>query len=372
MKEFFLLVGSQGVILSATAILGLFVVRKKKAALLLLSILAFSFIWRCISKFPSSRYYCIFIIYALLLSSFSARLLMRISKKAFYALIALIFSANILITFLTYNNIYILDLQDVIKDLSYRNPDDKIFVHSKERKRITFYEKKDTNEETELILNEVPEDLTFFYLKNTFFPNTLFCITPESFSRSLSSASKTQQTASDKRYARIGLLFKNKKHNSVISIYKHDPYTPHPVPDDGLDLLLEHCNLKAYVPEYDAFIYLNGSQLIWLIGCEEKLWVTFRLHFDSGEPPDHPPVSESDEERKWVDIGFTNNNSKQYEQIGKYHIFKRNIPEDIKFEFISCAFNSGKGTIRTRKFTVYEDAFSQPDQVESAKETESK
>lgn len=360
MKGFLLLVGSMEVILSTTAFLGLFVVRKKKA-LVLLSIFAFSFIWRCISRFPSSRYYCIFIVYGLLLSSFSAKLLLRINKKAFYALIALIFLVNILRAFVTYNNVYILDLQDVIKDLSYRNPDDNIFVHSKERKRITFYERKDnTNEETELILKDVPDDLTFFYLKNSFFPNTLFCITPESFSRSLSSASKMQQTASDKRYARIGLLFKNKKHNSVISIYKHDPYIPHPVPDDGLDLLLEHCTLKAYIPEYDAFVYLSGNGLIWLIGSDEKIWVTFRLHFDSGELPDHPPASESDEERKWVDIGFMNNNSKQYKQIGKYHIFKKNIPADIKFGFISCAFNSGKGTIRTRKFTVSEDAVSQP------------
>lgn len=352
MNEFLLLVGSQGVILSVTFFLGLFIVRKKKL-LLLLSIFVFSFIWRCVSKFPSSRYYCVFIIYGLFLTSFSAKLLLRINKKTFYALVALFVLINIILTFLPYNNVYIWDLQDIIKDFSYSNPHDSIFVHNKERKRLTINKRKDKNEESDYTLNVVPDDLTFFYLKNSYFPNTLICITSESFSHGVSSVSKTQQLLSNKHYARVGLLYKNKRHNSIISIYKHEPYIPHPVPGDGLDLLLENCTLKAYVPEYDAFIYQNGNQLIWLIGSEEKLWVTYRLHFDPSKLPDHSRTDESDKENEWVDFGFMNNDSIQYKQIGKYHVFRRDIPANIEFKSVSCAFNCSKGTIRTRRFTVF-------------------
>lgn len=370
MNEFLLLADTMGIILMVTSLLGLFFVKKKKF-LLLLSILLFSFVWRCISRFPTSRYYCIFIVYGLFLSAFSAKILLRMNKMAFYALIIAIFSVHLFLDFSTFNNVYILDLQEMIGNITHRHPNDSVFVFSKEKRRLNITNNNITNEKTELLLNDVTDDLTKFYIKNSYFPNSLFCFIsePHSKTRITSSLTGTQLSSPNNKYTKIGLFFRNSKHKSIVSVYKHEPYTPSPVPYDGLDHLLERCTLKAYVPEYDAFIYLNRKQIIWLIGCEDKLWVTFRLHFDPTKHPDQSEANESDKENEWVDFGFTNNNSIQYKQIGKYHIFKRDIPQNIDFKTISCAFNCSKGTIRTRQFTVLNDASSQPYQVQATRET---
>lgn len=298
-----------------------------------------------LSKDQASRYYSVFIFYSLFLSLIACEYLTK-RIKAKEKLHILVFLSVLALqtpkTFSGFRNNYVSDLQDIAQD-NQRKGNNKVFVYQKENKRLTYGLVKNAyKEEPGLLIKEPLNDLHEFYIKNSFFNRDVLLIIPESKQTGLD-----RYKNSNGYYLKTGQFITNKKHNRYVATYWHKRYIPHPDVDISLANEIANWDIKAFIPEYETYIYKQDGNIVWLIGNELNAndKITYFIHTDF---PDQLP-----EPRK--KHRFDNRSFKfgsQSSMFGKYTLFHKKIPDEYPVKAITCGLTVDGVHITTRSFRI--------------------
>ena len=326
--------------LFAVSALCLFLLRKKEIAVLF-AILLYSVLIREICRYTSARYFCIFIFFGCFIISLSIKELNKqYLRLLLYGLLSTVIIAQPVIAFSSFENKSVLDLQETAKRISDSSRNNFLYIYGKEEKRIADGNTFGDIDETDLLLPECSiEDISLFYIANSYFNSYLYCFLPVS--------KKRLHSESLKDFPVYGQFSTNRNNSKYICIYQHNPYTPSPEID--LHALMSNPVLKAYVPEYDAYIYQDGLQMVWVIGksFDRSVEIVFHLYTDR---PDLLPAKRV--QYKFDSRGFRVGDKNQCESIGKYLVFKKNIPTSYPVRNIKCGFFCKEHYFQTRHFTV--------------------
>ena len=252
-------------------------------------------------------------------------------------------SVHMVKSFSSFNDVYIYDLQEKINNISKQNDGSRVYVFEKESDRL-LNNTPFSKEHPELKPISDNFDLTEFYVKNSFFPGSLYYINGEKENRKTSGNFKKKHD----KWGKIFNCYSNEDHTHTVSIYRHQPYTPSP--DISLSSLGGGFILKAYVYEYDAFIYQAKDKIVWVVGKEldDKTEIIYHIYTTN---PDLLPENR----KKW---GNDNRGiiagKVPKETIGKYSIYKKDIPTEYPVLRIRSGFNISSKITWTRSFTVSE------------------
>ena len=314
---------------------------KKKEKFFLSAILLYSLLLRGICRYTSARYFCIFIFLGCFIISLLIKELNRQSLKfLLHVSLLVVILTQVTIAFSAFENKSVLDLQETAEKISDSSKNNFLYIYNKEEKRISNGKTFRNNDETDFLIPECSvADISLFYIKNSYFNNCLYYFLP---------VSKEQLHSGLVKDFPVHGQFSINKHNSkFICIYKHNPYTPSPEID--LHALMSNPVLKAYIPEYDAYIYQDGLQMVWVIGrsFDKSVEIVYHLYTDR---PDLLPANRV--QYKFDSQGFRVGGKYQCESIGKYLVFKKEIPTSYPVKNIKCGFFCKEHYIQTRHFTV--------------------
>lgn len=326
------------------ATIGVLIILKSKNIGLISIVVAvfFSIVWRSYTYTISSRYFCIIIFACFFFIAYGIKRLAykkRTKKTIILVLIACLFSIHIPKVFLSFRNTYISDVQESIRRINIKNSEDDICIIEKEYARLKIAEAK---REIGLIPFETDNeiyDLNDIYLKFSSLANKLYIVISEKNKK------RHDNIFNEKKYRTIEQFITGFNHDKHLSVIEYYP----PTPNLNMNVSFKGARLKAYVPEYDTFIYYLNNRLIWLIGgdIEEKTEIIYHAYTNY---PALLPASR-------VKYGFDNMGfyitDQKYEQdsIGKYRVFIRDIPNSYPISYFRAGFKKGDIFI-WRKFWV--------------------
>lgn len=329
--------------LAFLSLLGLLCIYKKYVIILLA---LFMLSWRGFALYSSSRYYCIIIIYATGLTLYFFKNHLRKNRCIILAAVALIVSINIIRSFSASQNNYINDLKAFVERKESTEDNYDIYVYEKEKVRIP----TQTMIYADLFpftADTLDKGLTYFYLENSFFSKTLYIIAQRNMLNQADSDAKDH----NKYYVTkktVGNFFTG-SYQKRIQICKIFPFTPFP-PQEVLTAI-NNAELKAYITEYDAFIYQKDNCLIWAIGDKLNVGTEIIYHLITDYPEYLPPSR--------IKYGFDNRgirvNNKDVLNISGYDIYKKEIPTEYPIKKIRCGFNDNGEKVWAREFYVYLD-----------------
>lgn len=318
-----------------------------KRSIFLFTALFFCFFWRGFSYIQSSRYYSIFIFFGLLLSAFAVNYFSHLSKrKHIHRTVVFFFVLTLMLIhtdkiFSSFRNVYIFDLQESVKSIMTNEPESDIYIYDKEFKRIRNNNNL-SSKHLKIIFPEIYHDFTDLFIKNNTLYDNLYLVRPNKDFFFLNEGKKKN----DAKFLEIERFVSNKSHTAFLSIYKHFPYIPFPEVD--ISQHYKYAKLKAYIPEYNTYIYQVQNKIVWLIGAEidSKTEIIYHIHTDSPEL-----LPESRIKHKFDNWGFYFNDKSGKERIGKYHVFEKAIPSQYPISQINVGFNNGISII-WRSFTL--------------------
>lgn len=239
--------------------------------------------------------------------------------------------------FSSFKNTYISDLLDHVETILRDEQESDIVVFEKEFKRIG--NSSDENEHLKLFYDNNFLESTYWHIINYCLLNNLYLVVPSDYDLS-SIVDKTTLffQNSDKKLFEIEHHLSNAKHNKYVSIYKYVPYVPSPDIDTNSPLL-NQAILKAFIPEFDTFIYQVQNKIVWLIGADidDKTEIIYLIHTDQPELLPTHRVKHGFDNR-----GFNIHDKSEQERIGKYRVFEKDIPSSFHITFIRTGFNTGK------------------------------
>ena len=214
-----------GIILFLCAILGFYPYYRKnpKESLLFVCVLFFCLFWRIFSVNISFRYYCIFIYLFLLFCSYIKDYPLCNSLYSFCVILFCIVSYQSCSLFSSFNNSYILDLQDVCYKFSLLNPKSPKIIPQKEHLRILdniSSESKDRFRYFDFKTNNI--DFSEIVFENISFNSDTYFFVPESINKKLFLCYDPLHNYLRK----ICNFTTNHNHSKLISIYKSSPYEP--------------------------------------------------------------------------------------------------------------------------------------------------
>lgn len=319
--------------------------RDLKVGIAFFVILLFCLSWRGFSYYHSYRYYSILIFLGLYLSSYAFICFKRISKNKYIQKYTALFFFSILIlihiekVFSSFRNVYILDLQDRVKRIQINEPESNIYVYDKDNTRIG-YNTNTNHNRIKIFHSDIHTDLRDLYIQNGTFRNSLYLIYPNKYSFRGNGDKKPDAA----KYFEIEHHLSNSKHTSFVSVYQHLPYSPSP--GIKIDQYYKHATLKAYIPEYETYIYQVQNKFVWLIGTdvEDKTEIIYHIHTSQ---PDLLPQNRI--KHGFENWGFNINDKSEKERIGKYRVFEKPIPSQYPVTYIGAGFNNN-GVIVWRSF----------------------
>ena len=330
--------------LLATTLIGIFfVVKDRKIPKHFVLIIVFILTWRAFSKENSSRYYLFPAYLCIYLSVYAAT---RIKKKCIRVCLFLaLMTIHVVKIYSPFNNIYIRDLQDILKKLSREDETCRIAIYKKEFYRAS----NGLTERPENFMNYLDTDnvssVTDYYIDNLLFYRNLYLVTSESVrdSSEINEKKKTSRLCKP-----IASFLSNSSHSKNVVLYKHRQYAP--VPPD-IDLDDGNLVLKAYIKEYDTYIYQDGRELMWLVGKEisKKTGIIYRLYTTR-----YDLLPESRKGHKFDSRGFRIGSAFQKESIGHYLCFRREIPHEYPIDYIICGFSSQDSSVLTKRISLSE------------------
>ncbi len=123
---------------------------------------------------------------------------------------------------------------------------------------------------------------------------------------------------------------------------------------DGTDLnsIVEKGVLKAFVPEYEVYVYQCNDVLYWLIGTpvDKRTEIIFHLH--TNEPEKLPDLRRK---YKFANLGFRSgakNEITKKMRCGKYRVFERTLPSEYNITSVTVGFNTSGTITWTRSFRL--------------------
>ena len=249
--------------------------------------------------------------------------------------------------FSSFKNNYIFDLQDRVNRIQKDEPKSDIFIYHQEFKRIG-RNAADNNPHIKRLPFDDYSDPATLYIEKGAFSNSMYLIVPNYFNSSIANDSSLHYEGGVKRYSEIERFYSNAGHRKYISFYRHIPYTPAPNTNIDDKLTNNHAVLKAFIPEYDAFIYQIQDRLIWLIGAplDPKTEIIYHIHTDQ---PELLPASRI--KYRFDNRGFRINDKSERERIGTYRVFEKTIPSSYHITLIKVGFYS-EGKVIGRSFCV--------------------
>lgn len=317
-------------------IFGVLLILESKKLKYILVILAFfgAIAWRSFSSSTSSRYFCLIIFAGTFFTAYgiNAIIATKYKKQSGIIILPLIIALFCIHTpkvFSGFRNNYILDLQESLKRINIKNRENDICIFEKEYNRLNLQEAKRKIGLIPTDMGEKTIDIDSIYLKYSSLANSLFIVIPEKTNEERWSFSERN------RFRKIERHITSYNHDRSVSIIRYFP----PRPDINIESIFENAQLKAYVPEYDTFIYHEKGHLIWLIGgvVDEKTEIIYHAYTNI---PVLLPAHR-------VQYGFDNLgfhiNDKQFERdhIGHYRVFIRDISPAYPVSFFRAGFKRG-------------------------------
>lgn len=319
-------------------------IKNRKTCIVIVSIVLFGLLWRLFAYSSSSRYYTVFILFGSLLTGYGVLLLLRFSsnkvkwQSLYLLLLFLLLYTNTTDVFGSFNNKYLIDIREMVGSGFRDNPNSATLIHQKDITRITQH--LHTNNEPFAIPSNSKINIHNFYLSKNLLGRNAYFIIPEK------ELYKDNKTSRDEFFHMVGSFIKNSKRNDHMLIYRHLSFVPNP--DIDVTQFYKDAILKAYIPEYNAFIYLVDDKIVWLIGVEieTKTEIVYQIFTDK---PALLPESR-------IKYGFDNlafrayKNDKEY--VGSYRLFERAIPTRYPVTLVRVGFNTD-GHLICRDFYLH-------------------
>lgn len=328
----------------------IFLKRNAKIGIALFSILFFCIVWREFSYYSSSRYYAVFLLYGLFFSAYAADYLIHICKKpaarkgVFLFLLAALLGCHTAKMFSSFRNNYILDLQDDAKRTIANNPDDVIYVYNKEFIRL---KGQNTEDHLKILSYWDDYDINDIFLRKCHYTNKAFFVVPESKGSPAAPPGDEVFKAARLCRTKVEQHITNTKHTKTISMYRFR-FDSVPAPEVDLSTAYDNPILKAYVPEYDAFIYQVKNKLVWLIGAD----IEADTEIIYQQLTDHPELLPPDRvEYGFDNRGFRASSKSGGKRMGRYLVIEKDIPSEYPITEIRAGF-SGNGVKHWRIFCL--------------------
>ena len=326
-----------------------FLRRNLKACIAFILILLFCVFWRSFSFSKTSRYYSVLIFSGVFLSAYAVNCFIHLFRTICVQRIIVLLLTTILLclhlgkTFSSYKNNYILDLQDRVDKILTDEHKSDIHIYEREFQRIG-RNKAITNMHVKILPSSNYNAPTDLYIKNGSFSNNMYLIVSNEYSSFIASKPFSLFEYKKKRYSEVEHFVSNAGHTKYLSVYRHFPYVPTPDLDDNQ--IINHAVLKAFIPEYDAFIYQAQDKMIWLIGApiDTKTEIIYHIYTDQPELLPSYRI-----QYKYDNWGFRVNSKNEREKNGKYRMFEKNIPTKYHITLIRTGFNT-EGKIIWRDF----------------------
>lgn len=325
-----------------TSCMGLFLLfRKKYYFVLALCIIFFSLLWRFFLNYQSSRYYSVFIIYGIILSIYTYY---KIAGKCFKKRV-LITSVMILIhlikSFSSFRNTYILDAIDVLGANTRHSDQLNVVVCEQEFYRTNGLLRKTDPNTTIYLAQNSETNLDLLLIATSSFYKDLLFVTSQNVVNN-----RVNMTFSQEKI--ISLFFSNKKHNRTLKIFRKERYVPCPGTKKIIELL-KNAVLKAYISQYDTYIYQNNDRIVWVIGKELKKNTEIIYHLYT----DYPELLPSHRIKYGFDnLGLKYDESKQIDIIDHYRVFTSNVPSEYPIAYAISGFNDNGDIIWTTPFSL--------------------
>ena len=319
----------------------LFLKKERKIGISLISILILCLIWRSFSQYVSYRYYVVFILYGLFFSAYAIARLRGvfqnelIFKGVFLLLLVVIFGSHTAKILSSFRNNYILDLQDGVRSAVACDPSNVIYIHKKEFARLWGDERK-TDEQVRILSYSNKYDINEVFLRDCHYTNSAYFFVSEKNNSPATSLEKVVFKASNLLRSKVWHLVTNTKHSNIFSVYKFQ-LNPFPSPEVDLSTVYSDPVLKAYVPEYDAFIYQAKKKMIWLIGVDFDSETEIIYH-QLTDRPDLLPKNRIED--GFDNRGFRSGDKSKRKQIGRYFVFEKSIPSEYPITAIRAGFSA--------------------------------
>lgn len=336
---------------TALAVLGFLVLIKKdiKLAAYLFFLIVFCLFWRELKTVKSNRYYSSTLFITIHVAVFFILYLSRFNNRkidfAIFVISCVLLFGQMVKTYSGFRDRYVLDMKECFFTLYTRakeqNVKSNFLIHEREFERITCYCKTDGSVVTlqqDLTYSDLAHEILnhgFYSSRNTFFVKEPY--------RKLHENSVRLEDNNELSFLKTAQFVTNSGHNKMISVYSFAPYMP--VPDIDINEYYPHAELKAYFPEYEAFVYYKDNTLIWLIAgsLDNDIEIIYNVYSKDQH-------GESDK-LTLANHGFFPNSKFQQPNIGKYRVYIKTLPSDHSFSHIGVGFNSGSGKIK-RTFKI--------------------
>lgn len=251
---------------------------------------------------------------------------------------------NVISIFSSYRNVFIFDLQDDIKQISLKEPNAHFFVEGKEYLRISSVVDPGKRQ---LIQDDLKSFNELYDIYALWDKRAYYCISDNKHKNS--QKNKTQLNAIG--FKKIRRYLTNKQKNKTFSIYFYPPQPP-----PACDSFTEYSKdgiLRAYIQEYDVFIYQINNKLVWLVGTDldpKTEFLYFLYTDDINLLPEHR-IKHGYDNR-----GFRIENYKKEEYVGKYRVFSKEIPAEYPITSIKVGFciNNVRTGVRLIDFSTSE------------------
>ena len=166
-----------------------------------------------------------------------------------------------------------------------------------------------------------------------------------------------QKTSSS--FREVGHFHTNNK-TGIFSIYHHTKTIPDLLKETNetdipeIKDIVERGILKAYEPQYDTYVFQVEQELIWLIGCDISPGIEIVYNLSTDSPELLPP--------KRIQYGFDNKcfvvqSTNDIKRVGRFIIFRKDIPVEYPIKTIKVGFNLEKKDIWVRRFKLSNNRF---------------
>ncbi len=328
-----------GIYLTVLASVGgvFFIGSKTKHKKIILIMILFMLSWRYIADAGSTRYYSALLLVGVFSASFFIHTISistsqsKTLKNCFITI--LICTAALEQTFKvfnSFNDLYIDDLQTMVKCFARNNPDAWIDVYPKERHRLLHDINYEHTKGIDFNPPKIESNLTEYYVANSFFPNELFYI-----GRDITIDKGIASQGENNNYFIYAHFKSNKTGDKSINVYKHKIY--YPEPDIDINTISPALVFQTYVPQYDTFIYRDNNKFFWLIGEEidKSVEIIFLIY-----PENTDLLPKSRKQYGFDNKGFRYNANNSSGMIGKYMLFEKEIPKEYSIKKIVFGFNT--------------------------------
>jgi len=338
-------------VLSCFGMILLFV-RRRKYGVAVAAIIAVDLLWRELSAYKSFRYYSILLVFGVALSSYAVYIVISRIK---YPYIRKTFASILVLTLLlvqtfkafgSFVGFHILDACDSITMKHKINEGAFFCIYEKDFNRLSNGLGIDESHAIAISPVKSYEDFRDISINNNCFSADVYFLIHEKKNAPISSCDHFFYDKGELHLTKVEHLFSNARQNAFVSVYKLDSFTP--APDIDIHPFLTDSELKAYVPEYDAFIYQDHNKIKWLIGADIDSDTEIIYHLYTTDRQLLPA--------KRIQYGFDNrgfrlNNKSQKKQEGKYIFVEKDLPVEYPVTAVRTGFNT-KEDVVWRRFIV--------------------